>query len=154
MTKTWYQDNSEYHNELTQRYYRENKTEYLARKHQYYAKHKRYHAALVSEWNRLNPDGRRSIKHRYRARKIQAEGNYTAQDMRDQYDRQQGKCYWCSIELNGKYNGDHVIPLSKGGSNWPSNLVCTCESCNKSKQDRVPFTEWQPPNPLMPHEGK
>ena len=32
---------------------------------------------------------------------------------------------------------DHVIPLSKGGSNYPCNLVPACKSCNSSKRDRA-----------------
>ena len=28
---------------------------------------------------------------------------------------------------------DHVIPLSKGGTGWPANLVPACKSCNLSK---------------------
>lgn len=30
---------------------------------------------------------------------------------------------------------DHVVPVSKGGSNDPSNLVTACETCNLGKSD-------------------
>ncbi|WP_442947121.1 HNH endonuclease [Novosphingobium sp.] len=36
---------------------------------------------------------------------------------------------------------DHIIPLSRGGSNLDSNLVACCIPCNSSKSDRLP-SEW------------
>jgi len=30
---------------------------------------------------------------------------------------------------------DHVIPVSKGGTNHPSNLVSSCRDCNQAKRD-------------------
>ena len=32
---------------------------------------------------------------------------------------------------------DHVIPKSKGGTDYPSNLKCACISCNKGKKDKT-----------------
>lgn len=29
---------------------------------------------------------------------------------------------------------DHVIPLSRGGSNWPANIRPACERCNRSRR--------------------
>lgn len=37
---------------------------------------------------------------------------------------------------------DHVIPLSRGGTNEESNLVCACLPCNSSKSDRL-LWEWR-----------
>lgn len=36
---------------------------------------------------------------------------------------------------------DHVIPLSRGGSNDPENLVAACMPCNSSKADKL-LSEW------------
>ena len=33
---------------------------------------------------------------------------------------------------------DHVIPLAKGGTNWPANLRPACKSCNSSKGAKHP----------------
>lgn len=37
---------------------------------------------------------------------------------------------------------DHVVPLSKGGSNEEDNLVCACRPCNTSKSDKL-LSEWR-----------
>jgi 5-methylcytosine-specific restriction endonuclease McrA len=47
-----------------------------------------------------------------------------------------GLCYLCGRP--GKAM-DHVIPLSKGGSNWPANLRPICGSCNNTKRDSWPY---------------
>lgn len=87
---------------------------------------------------------RSATANRRRARVATAPGSFTAQDIADQYKRQKGKCYWCDIKLGkGKraYHVDHVVPLSRGGSNDISNLVIACPTCNMSKNDRLPH-EW------------
>lgn len=41
-----------------------------------------------------------------------------------------------------RYAGvDHVVPLVKGGSNGPDNLVIACSTCNLRKNDKLPH-EW------------
>lgn len=36
---------------------------------------------------------------------------------------------------------DHLLPVSRGGTDDPSNLVLACKGCNRSKSDRTP-DEW------------
>lgn len=45
------------------------------------------------------------------------------------------RCWMCGAE---RQSIDHVIPLAKGGSNWPANLRPVCTTCNSRKQDRLP----------------
>jgi 5-methylcytosine-specific restriction endonuclease McrA len=44
-------------------------------------------------------------------------------------------CFWCGSEAN---TCDHVIPVARGGSDDPDNLVAACKRCNFSRQDRLP----------------
>lgn len=54
-----------------------------------------------------------------------------------QYEVQRGKCHWCGIALGDDYHVDHVIPLVKGGSNGPENIVCSCPPCNLRKGAKI-----------------
>jgi 5-methylcytosine-specific restriction endonuclease McrA len=77
-----------------------------------------------------------------RARKRNASGSHTRQDIQLQYDRQKGKCYYCHKKLKfGDHHVDHVVPLSRGGSNDISNLVIACSYCNCSKNNKL-LHEW------------
>lgn len=49
------------------------------------------------------------------------------------------RCVYCGTGL-GLENAtlDHVIPLSRGGSHQPGNLVAACHSCNQRKGSLLP----------------
>lgn len=55
------------------------------------------------------------------------------------HDRQGGLCAYCGRHRNIKYmTVDHIIPLSKGGTDDIDNLQCTCKMCNYLKGDMLP----------------
>jgi 5-methylcytosine-specific restriction endonuclease McrA len=49
------------------------------------------------------------------------------------------ECVYCGSQSD--LTRDHVIPVSRGGSNDPSNIVVACRTCNCTKGDRTP-EEW------------
>lgn len=53
--------------------------------------------------------------------------------------RSAGRCWYCGCVLNvlGQQTNhiDHIVPVSKGGTNDPSNLVASCRQCNTEKAD-------------------
>jgi len=49
-------------------------------------------------------------------------------------------CHWSGVRLNA-ITIDHVIPIARGGSHTPDNLVAACLRCNSSKRERLP-QEW------------
>lgn len=55
-------------------------------------------------------------------------------------ERDGGICSYCGSD-GPKMCADHVVPLSRGGSNDPENLVACCGPCNVSKSDRL-LSEW------------
>jgi 5-methylcytosine-specific restriction endonuclease McrA len=94
--------------------------------------------AIQLHYRRRRPQVAKAKHARYRARLHSAEGFHTPADIVAQYEAQHGKCWYCGIELNNVYHADHFIPLNKGGSNWPSNIVCACGRCNCRKKDLLP----------------
>lgn len=54
--------------------------------------------------------------------------------------RDGGKCQYCGVDGE---TADHVIPLTRGGTNDEGNLVATCLSCNSKKSNKF-LAEWLP----------
>lgn len=139
----WRQNNREKHNARVRRWRRNNPEKHLESKRRW---RKRYpdkaHAADRRKLKRRkqnNPEGyrreRRMAMRRRRARKANAEGDFTAQQFRRLCDRYDNQCLCCGrkdVELTA----DHVVPLSWGGSNDISNIQPLCRKCNARKGDR------------------
>ncbi len=52
------------------------------------------------------------------------------------------KCIYCETKLTMENaTTDHIIPISKGGSNVQVNLVVTCFNCN-NERGNIPFNEY------------
>ena len=57
------------------------------------------------------------------------------------FERDEWRCVYCGYSGN-LLHLDHALPLSRGGSSEPDNLVCACQFCNASKGNRTP-DEWR-----------
>ena len=93
---------------------------------------------------RATPEGRAQIAashRRYaraagtnrRARHLKAEGRHSRADIDAQLAKQGFKCFWCPADIREKNCCDHYVPLARGGTNWPDNIVMSCRSCNSRK---------------------
>lgn len=51
------------------------------------------------------------------------------------WHRDGGMCTRCGSRERLEY--DHIIPISKGGSNTARNMELLCENCNRSKRDSI-----------------
>lgn len=91
-----------------------------------------------------DPEDHRTRNRNRKAKLKSIPGKHTKEDIRQQYERQKGKCYWCEKMLKwGDHTVDHVIPVTrKGSSNDPWNIVIACSFCNASKKNRLPH-EWK-----------
>lgn len=96
------------------------------------------------EWRHKNPEiagpMARAGSLKRRARKRSAEGRHSAQDIKKLLAKQNHKCAACrvSVKMAG-YHVDHIIPLARGGANWPDNLQILCPTCNLSKGAKDPI---------------
>lgn len=110
-------------------------------------KHRDYDRERKRRWAKENPEKNAANARNYEARKLAAEGTHTASDIDAQLKRQNSRCYFCGCKLTSiphlpnSQTVDHIVPLSRGGSNSPDNLVLACAHCNFSKHDKLPH-EW------------
>lgn len=77
-------------------------------------------------------------KNNRRSQALKNGGTFTKDDVLLMFKNQKGKCHWCKKKLPKNYHVDHVIPLSRGGRNDPSNLVLSCPHCNNVKHNKLP----------------
>jgi len=86
-------------------------------------------ASAVTEFLHLTAHDMQLVKESTAERRI-------ADDVkREVWRRDGGKCVRCGSRENLEY--DHIIPLSKGGSNTVRNIELLCETCNRGKGDMI-----------------
>lgn len=89
----------------------------------------------MKEWVRNNPGRHRANCERRRGRKISADGPYTLKQWQRLLLLCDFKCLKCGSLDN--IEADHIIPLSKDGSNMIDNIQPLCKPCNRSKHDTI-----------------
>ena len=67
----------------------------------------------------------------------ESEGFYTEIDIDKIRDCLNDKCRYCGKTLNGGGEIEHLIPISRGGTNWPDNITISCHQCNKEKHGKT-----------------
>lgn len=104
--------------------------------HEKYIRDKENILVRLSKWRADNPEKVRHSVRKGRALRKGAEGHHTIEDIDRIFLSQRGKCAYfrhCGTSLRAEYHVDHIVPLSRGGSNWSSNLQLTCKKCNSEK---------------------
>lgn len=83
-----------------------------------------------------NPDLYKHHWHVRRARKLNAQGSHTREEWFAKVEASDWKCHYCDCHLErSSLVKDHVVALSKGGTNSIGNLVPACRPCNQRKHD-------------------
>jgi 5-methylcytosine-specific restriction endonuclease McrA len=97
--------------------------------------------ARYKRWSEANPEHVLANIRRREARKKAAVGHHTGAEIKNLFKQQGGRCAYCRVALKRGYHADHIIPISRGGSNWISNIQLTCSDCNHRKWAKDPI-EW------------
>lgn len=119
--------------------YHANKDAARARYRAYYLRRREYMLERARRYREQNPEKVVFNNCRRRAIRKGAEGDYTRADIDQIRVKQRCRCAICDGRLTRKNESiDHILPLSKGGTNWPRNLQLVCRSCNSRKHDKDP----------------
>lgn len=130
--KEYYSNNKEKLLKQGKEYYSKNKEKILKQSKEYYSNNKEKILKQVKEYHIKNPYAKKARKHRRRARIKNASGYSTKEQIQARFDYHGNKCYYCG-DTSCELQIEHRIPLSRGGSNWPANIVPACRFCNSKK---------------------
>jgi 5-methylcytosine-specific restriction endonuclease McrA len=87
-------------------------------------------ARLAAYWA-AHPEILRAKDHRYRARRRNAAGSFTAAEWLALLDQYGWACGYCGAK--DRLQADHRIPLARGGTNFIENIIPACPRCNQRK---------------------
>jgi 5-methylcytosine-specific restriction endonuclease McrA len=121
--------------------------ERLAYLRQWAADNAEQSAAIKAKYRKLHPEQGRLDAQRRRCRLMGVEGSFTTDDIIEITERQKGRCACCTKKR--ALTIDHIQPISKGGSNWPSNIQMLCKPCNSRKRDKDPIAFMQEMGALL-----
>lgn len=148
--KAYYQENKEKIKAQVEQYKKitgykhklseEQKAKSRARAKAWYQANKQVMIDRAKEWKKSNPDKVNAGSRSYASRRRGAEGKYSVADYLKIKNRQGGLCAYCQ---DNKANSiDHIVPLSRGGSNYIGNILPVCGYCNSSKGAKTLY-EWK-----------
>tara|TARA_B100000427_G_scaffold327476_1_gene338310 strand:+ start:4389 stop:5768 length:1380 start_codon:yes stop_codon:yes gene_type:complete len=157
--KRWYEENKESERQKSIEWGKANPDRVIESRKKYQENHrqelcersKAYRLANIEKVSRKDQERTRI----YRARKANAVSDEHTIPELHQYWRTKGidpkRCTYCDAWHTQwghswkRSQGDHVVPLNKGGTDMMGNMVPCCVSCNASKSDKILYEEWVPP---------
>ena len=85
-----------------------------------------------------NKEYRSWIKNKHNRLKFLAEGSYSWGEWQGLKKKYNYTCVMCGRkEPEIKLTIDHIVPISKGGTNWILNIQPLCQSCNSKKGKKL-----------------
>lgn len=98
------------------------------------------HRAAVKTWRLKNPIKAKALVAARRARRMSAGGTFSSADVAQIMKSQRGRCGYCRQPVRKRApHLDHIMALSRGGTNDRTNLQILCSSCNHRKYNKDPI---------------
>lgn len=138
--KADYQKNAEEVKRRSKDRYQQNREAKLATNQRWRVENPERMAELNKQWRSENPERARINSNKRRVRALGAAGSHTAEEWEALKAMWGYRCAYCGIALD-RFHEDHVVPLTKGGTDGIENILPSCGSCNHSKSDSMLY-EW------------
>jgi HNH endonuclease len=139
--KKWIEKNKEKIKENKKKYY--DKEKKSQKNKEYYQNNKEKRLLKIKEWHRKNSSKNVIYSNNRRTREMQSEGSYALEEWLQVKTSQGYKCIDCGqledIQNNpkSKLTIGHAIPLFRGGTNYISNIIAQCGSCNSKQGTKI-----------------
>lgn len=116
--------------------------EMLAKERVRYVANIELYRSFSRDWNKRNPEYVSSRKIERKRAIRRAPGRHTPAEFRALVEAYGGKCLCCGVADGPRQSAteivrDHIVPISKGGSNAISNIQPLCRACNTRKRDGI-----------------
>lgn len=135
-SQQWYLKNREYAAQKAKEWRQKNRERYRElgrlKARRYAEKNPERVRATVAAWRKANKDKLAHYASTRRVRKIGNGGTHTLQEWKDLVKKFNGKCFYCA-DPERPVTKDHLIPISKGGTDDIENIVPACRNCNSEK---------------------
>ncbi len=133
--KDYAQENAEKIADYKKSYAEENAEKIAQYQAQYQEQNREHIRELKKEYKKNNKEYFQTIEAKRRSQKQNAEGSFSLNDWLEICERYGFTCLYPGCTSND-ITIDHIVPISKGGTNWPSNLQPLCKPHNSSKHNR------------------
>lgn len=113
------------------------------------SKYKTYRKTYYQEYQKT-PKGKEShtvAVRKNQLKRLDVEGFYTTQEwiaLKEQYGNICLRCKRHQSELDRVLEQDHIIPITKGGTNWISNIQPLCRDCNGMGGKGTDIVDYRP----------
>ena len=149
--KLWIASNPDKIKAQRQRYHSNHRDERVSRSRQRYATNKESHleymrrrytenkekiVAKIQEWRNKNPEKKLQYSHTRRAKIKGNGGTFTVQEWKELCSKYGNKCLVPGCDRTD-LSPDHVIPISKGGTNSITNIQPLCSYHNNKKRAKI-----------------
>jgi len=136
--KIWYQNNKDSVKASNSRWLARNKESQVEYRKKWYIDNSASVLERTKKYAKENPDRRRVILQRYKARKLNVPNTLTPEQWIDIKLYFDDKCAYCGrLEPLAQ---DHFVAVSKGGEYTHNNIIPACQRCNSSKGSQMAMT--------------
>lgn len=146
-SKAWREANPDRFKQTLRDWYQDNKDRQKEWGAAYYQANRERHDQASKEWRERNRERALEISlravHRRNAKIKTLEGSHTLGERDALLEKFEHRCAepTCRRDIRGAVQWDHIVPITKGGTNWISNMQPLCKSCNSKKGNLLP-EEW------------